>query len=368
MIKPLLGVWLLTLFLGGPLASARLTATVARAQEPDESPLRNIRQLTFGGQNAEAYFSADGKKLIFQSTRPPFACDQIFSMNIDGSDVRQLSSGAGRTTCGFFFPDRKRFIYASTHLAGQSCPPPADRSRGYVWPIYKSYEIFSAKLDGTGLARLTRNSGYDAEATVSPNGKKVVFTSLRDGDLDVYLMNHDGTGLQRLTNKKGYDGGPFFSWDGRHIVYRAYHPTTAPEISEYEGLLNQELIKPIRAEIFIMRSDGSGKRQVTRNGAANWAPFLHPNNRQIIFSSNIHDPERRTFSLYSINIDGTGLKRLTQGARFDSFPMLSKDGSKLVFASTRNASSATDFNVFVADWADKPLLAAPSPPEKQRSE
>ena len=365
-MKGLLGFGLLVLFLTGPFGAARFTSGVARAQEPEESPLRNIRQLTFGGQNAEAYFSADGKKLIFQSTRAPFACDQIFSMNINGSDVRQLSSGAGRTTCAFFFPDQKRFVYASTHLGGQGCPPPPDRSRGYVWPIYKSYEIFSAKLVGTGLTRLTRNTGYDAEATVSPNGKKIVFTSLRHGDLDIYLMNDDGTGVRRLTSEKGYDGGPFFSWDGQHIVYRAYHPATAPEVSEYERLLNQELIKPARAEIFIMRSDGSGKRQVTHNGAANWAPFLHPNNRQIIFSSNIHDPERRSFSLYSINIDGTDLKRLTQGARFDSFPMLSKDGSKLVFASTRNANSAADFNVFVAEWTNRPLIPAVPLPEQQR--
>jgi Tol biopolymer transport system component len=338
----------------------------ARPQEVDESPLSNVRQLTFGGQNAEAYFSADGKTLIFQSTRPPFGCDQIFSMNVDGSDVKRLSSGAGRTTCAFFFPDRKRFIYASTHIAGTSCPPAPDRSRGYVWPIYRSYEIFSAKLDGTGVTRLTRNNGYDAEAVVAPDGKQIVFTSLRQGDLDIYLMNSNGTGVRRLTREKGYDGGPFFSWDGRHIVYRAYHPGTAAEVAEYEALLKQDLIRPTRAEIFMMKSDGSGKRQVTQNGAANWAPFLHPNNRQIIFSSNLHDPERRSFSLYSVNVDGTDLKRITDGARFDSFPMVSKDGTKLVFASTRNAA-AGDFNIFVADWADKSNSpAAASSPAQQK--
>jgi Tol biopolymer transport system component len=350
-MKRLLPYGLLMFLLSGLFSLAPLTA-VARAQEAEESTLSNIRQLTFGGQNAEAYFSADGKKLIFQSTRPPFGCDQIFSMNIDGSDVKQLSSGAGRTTCAFFFPDQKRFVYASTHLGAKACPPSPDRSRGYVWPIYKSYEIFSAKLDRTEVTRLTRNKGYDAEAIISPDGKKIVFTSLRQGDLDIYLMNHDGTGVRRLTTEKGYDGGPFFSWDGKHIVYRAYHPGTAAEISEYEDLLGRELIRPTRAEIFIMKADGSGRRQVTQNDAANWAPFLHPNNRQIIFSSNLHDPERRTFSLYSINVDGTDLRRITHGARFDSFPMLSKDGTKLVFASTRKAASPADFNVFVADWMD----------------
>ncbi len=339
----------LVLFLFG-LSQGGVPAGLAWSQELAAHHLTNVRQLTFGGQNAEAYFSADGKKLIFQSTRPPFGCDQIFSMNSDGSDVRLLSTGDGRTTCSFFFPDQKRFIYASTHMGGKSCPPPADRSKGYVWPIYPSYDIFSANLDGTGLTRLTKNDGYDAEGIVSSDGQKIVFTSLREGDLDIYVMNANGTGVRRLTREKGYDGGPFFSWDGQYIVYRAHHPKTAPEVSEYEELLKRNLIKPTRAELFVMNADGSKKRQVTNNGAANWAPFLHPNNRQIVFSSNIHDPERRTFSLYIVNVDGNGLKRLTTGARFDSFPMFSKDGSKLVFASTRNAQKPDEFNIFIADW------------------
>jgi TolB protein len=329
-----------------------------RAQEPIPSPraeaqethLKNLKQLTFGGQNAEAYFSFDGNKLIFQSTRPPFECDQIFSMNADGSDVKLLNSGKGRTTCGFFFPDGKRFIYASTHLTNDNCPPAPDRSKGYVWPIYPTYEIFSANIDGSGLKRLTKISGYDAEGTISPDGKKIVFTSMRSRDLDIYTMNADGSGAKKLTTEKGYDGGPFFSWDGTTIVYRAYHPKTKEELKEYESLLKQNLIKPARAEIFIMSADGSNKRQLTNNGAANWAPFLHPNNRQIIFSSNLHDPERRSFSLYIINVDGTSLERVTYGARFDSFPMFSRDGKRLVFASTRNAKESREFNIFIADW------------------
>jgi len=331
---------------------------VAKAQEPLSSPadksqeksLQNLKQLTFGGQNAEAYFSYDGSKIIFQSTRPPFACDQIFSMNVDGSDVKLLNSGKGRTTCGFFFPDGKRFIYASTHLAGDACPPAPDRSQGYVWPIYPSYDIFMADLDGAKVTRLTKTPGYDAEGTISPDGKKIVFTSMRSGDLDIYTMNADRTGTKRLTSAKGYDGGPFFSWDGKTIVYRAYHPKTQDESKEYDSLLGQNLIKPTRAEIFMMSADGSNKRQVTNNGAANWAPFLHPNNREIIFSSNLHDPEHKSFSLYAVNVDGTSLERLTYGARFDSFPMLSRDGRKLVFASTRNSKEPREFNVFIADW------------------
>jgi TolB protein len=334
------------------------TSLFVRAEDPPSRPpgesremhLQNLKQLTFGGQNAEAYFSFDGTRLIFQSTRPPFACDQIFSMNVDGSDVKLLNSGKGRTTCGFFFPDGKRFIYASTHLAGDACPPAPDRSRGYVWPIYAAYEIFSAGIGGAKLSRLTKSPGYDAEGTISPDGKKITFTSIRSGDLDIYTMNADGSGTQRLTFEKGYDGGPFFSWDGKTIVYRAYHPKSKQELKEYDSLLAQKLIKPTRAEIFMMSPNGSNKRQITSNGAANWAPFLHPNNRHIIFSSNLHDPQRSSFSLYLINVDGSGLERITQGARFDSFPMFSRDGKKLVFASTRNAKEPREFNIFIADW------------------
>lgn len=331
---------------------------LVRAQAPllepsdaaKEKHLQNLKQLTFGGQNAEAYFSFDGTKIIFQSTRQPYECDQIFSMNVDGSDVKLLNSGKGRTTCGFFFPDGNRFIYASTHLAGDRCPPAPDRSQGYVWPIYPSYEIFSANLDGSGLKRLTKNPGYDAEGTISSDGKKIVFTSMRGGDLDIYTMNTDGSGTKRLTTEKGYDGGPFFSWDGKTVAYRAYHPKTEDELGEYESLLKQNLIKPTRAEIYVMSADGSNKRQLTNNGAANWAPFLHPNNRQIIFSSNLHDPARRSFSLYLINGDGTGMERITHDARFDSFPMFSRDGRKMIFASTRNAKEPREFNIFIADW------------------
>ena len=346
-------LWLVLtgLLISGSLDFVRPDEPSSRAlAEAQEMHLKNLKQLTSGGQNAEAYFSPDGAKLIFQSTRPPYKCDQIFTMNIDGSDVKLLSTGKGRTTCGFFFPGGKRFIYASTHLAGNACPPAPDRSQGYVWPIYSAYEIFSAERDGSKPTRLTTNRGYDAEGTISSDGKKIVFTSMRSGDLDIYMMNADGSGTKRLTSERGYDGGPFFSWDGKTIVYRAYHPKTKDELKEYQSLLAENLIKPTRAEIFMMSANGSNKRQITNNGAANWAPFLHPSNRQIIFSSNLHDPERRSFSLYMINIDGTGLERLTNGARFDSFPMFSRDGKKLVFASTRNAKEEREFNIFTADW------------------
>ena len=345
-VWPVLAGWLIAV---GSLVAAQDPLPVPPTG-PRERHFQNLKQLTFGGQNAEAYFSFDGRKIIFQSTRPPHECDQIFSMNIDGSDVKRLSTGKGRTTCGFFFPEGKRFIYASTHLADDACPPTPDRRQGYVWPIYPAYEVFSAKLDGSELKPLTKHPGYDAEGTISPDSQNIVFTSMRSGDLDIYTMNAHGRETKRLTSERGYDGGPFFSWDGKTIVYRAYHPKTQEEMKEYESLLAKHLIKPTRAEIFMMSADGSNKRQITNNGAANWAPFLHPNNRQIIFSSNLHDPERRSFSLYLINSDGTGLERLTYEARFDSFPMFSRDGKKLVFASTRNARGPSEFNIFIADW------------------
>ena len=216
--------------------------------------------------------------------------------------------------------------------------------------LHPEFEIYTARVDGSDVRRITHHAGYDAEATISRDGKKIVFTSLRNGDLDIYTMDPDGQNVQRLTTELGYDGGPFFSADGTKVVYRAYHPKSVLKLSDYESLLKRSLIKPTRAEIFMMNADGSHQRQITQNGAANWAPFLHPNNRQIIFSSNLHDPERRTFSLYVGNTDGTGLKRLTSGARFDSFPMISKDGSKLVFASTRNGANPAEFNIFIADW------------------
>ncbi len=319
--------------------------------DPRERRLGNIRQLTFGGQNAEAYFDWTGTRLVFQSTRPPFGCDQIFTMRADGSDVRLVSTGTGRTTCAFFFPDGRRIIYASTHLGGADCPVAPDRSQGYVWPIYRSYEIFAADLDTGALTRLTHNDGYDAEGAVSPDGRRIVFTSLREGDLDLYVMDADGANVRRLTEGIGYDGGPFFSWDGQHVVFRAARPAPGTELDEYRGLLGQSLVRPRRLEIFHMRVDGSGLTQVTRNGAANFAPFMHPDSRQIVFSSNLGDPSGRSFALYRVDADGGGLERLTYAESFASFPMFSRDGSQLVFCSNRAARAPRDLDVFIADWA-----------------
>ena len=318
---------------------------------PEEKHLRNIRQLTFAGENAEAYFSADGSRLIFQSTRDGRQCDQIYTMNIDGSNVKMISTGDGRTTCSYFFPNGKRILYSSTHLDGKDCPPRPDFSQGYVWAVYPSFEIFTARPDGSGLKPLTDSPGYDAETTISKDGK-LVFTSMRDGDLDIYTMDANGKHVHRLTNELGYDGGPFWSYDGKQIVYRANHPQTEKEKSDYLSLLKQNLIRPTTLEIWVMNADGSNKRQVTHNGRANFAPYFFPSDQRIIFASNMADPKGRDFDLYMINVDSSGLERITYNDTFDGFPMFSPDGRKLVFASNRNAKTRGDTNVFIADWME----------------
>jgi len=322
-------------------------------QEPGpERHLKNLRQLSFGGENAEAYFSFDGTKLIFQSTRDGYPCDQIYTMDLDGTNVRRVSAGKGRTTCSYFLPDGKHFIYSSTHLAGDDCPPKPSFAKGYVWAIDKSFDLFRSDLEGN-LTRLTHTPGYDAEATVSPDGKKIVFTSVRDGDLELYSMNTDGNGVNRLTHSLGYDGGAFFSPDSRKIVYRASHPSDEPGIARYKELLAQNLIEPGELELYVMNADGSNSVQITRNRAANFCPFFHPNGQQIIFASNLGDPKGRNFELYLINLDGTGLQQVTNNETFDGFPMFSPDGKKLVFASNRNGKARGETNVFIADWVDE---------------
>src|ERR1043165_964576 len=318
---------------------------------PQEKHLRNVRQLTFGGENAEAYFSSDGKKLIFQSTREGRECDQIYTMNIDGSEVKLVSNGDGRTTCSYFFPGDKKILYSSTHLGGKQCPPRPDFSQGYVWAVYDTFDIFTANPDGSNLRQLTNTPGYDAETTINRQSK-LVFTSKRDGDLDIYTMDANGKNVRRLTNELGYDGGPFWSCDGKQIVYRAYHPQTEKEKADYTSLLRQNLIRPTVLDIWVMNADGSNKHQVTNLHTASFAPYFFPEGKRIIFSSNVADPKGRDFDLYTINVDGTGLERVTYNNTFDGFPMFSPDGKKLVFASNRNAAKPGETNIFIADWIE----------------
>ncbi len=331
---------------GGSLA-------VARETEANENSLANLAQLTFTGQNAEAYFSSDGSRLIFQRTGDAESCDQQYTINIDGSGMQRVSNGLGRTTCGYYYQRDERILYSSTFHAGEACPTPPDFSQGYVWPL-NDFDVYTARPNGDDLQRLTTEPGYDAEATLSPDGETIVFTSMRDGDLDIYSMNVDGSNVQRLTDRLGYDGGPFFSSDGSKIVYRAGYPTTSQEEADYTRLLSENLVRPSQMEIWVMNEDGSGKQQVTHLGGANFAPFFHPDGNRIIFASNHHvvqeDPRSRNFDLFLVDLDGGNLRQVTYTDVFDGFPMFSPDGTKLVFASNRYGSVEGDTNIFIADW------------------
>jgi Tol biopolymer transport system component len=315
----------------------------------EERYLGNLRQLTFSGQNAEAYWSPDGTRLIFQSDAGELACDQIFVMRADGSGRRRVSDGRGRTTCAYFLPGTDKVLYASTTGAGASCPPPPDRARGYVWAL-DDFDLYTSRDDGTELTKLFSSPAYDAEATVSPDGRRIVFTSAKDGDLELYVLNADGSGLKRLTSTPGYDGGAFFSDDGAKIVYRADHPSSPEALAAYKENLSRGVYAPRGLEIRVMRADGTGDRAVTANGAANFAPYFFPGGRRIIFSSNLANPRGRDFDLYAISEDGTGLERITRCPTFDGFPMFDASGRRLVFASNRNGARPGDTNIFVADW------------------
>jgi TolB protein len=323
------------------------------AAEPDERHLANVRQLTDGGENAEAYFSRDGRRLIFQSTRDGRTCDQQYVMNVDGSGLRRVSTGTGKTTCGYFYANDRRIVFASTHAVDTACPPRPDPSRGYVWRL-DPFDLYTANDDGSDLKRLTNNGVYTAEATLSPDGRTIVFTSLVDGDLEIYTMRVDGTNVRRLTTTPGYDGGPFFSPDGKRIVYRAWHPVDSALAAD-RALLAQRLVRPSRMEIWVMNADGSDQRQVTELGGANFAPFFTPDGTRILFSSNYRNPRSRNFDLFLVDASATkagaaAVEAVTTHGDFDGFPMFSPDGKKLVWASNRLQSKVGETNIFVADW------------------
>ena len=326
---------------------------------PQEKYFANMRQLTFGGDNAEAYWSFDNTKLTFQSNNPQWGlrCDQIYYMDFNNPEhfegiPPRISTGLGRTTCAYFMPGDTTILYASTHLYGNDCPPEPDKSEGYVWPIYPAFNIFVANLNGHIVDFLTDNIGYDAEATVSPKGDKIVFTSDRSGDLELWTMNIDGSDKRQVTFGLGYDGGAFFSPDGSKLVFRASRPKTEAEVEEYKSLLARELVKPTNMEIYVCNVDGSDLRQVTDLGGANWAPFYHPSGEKILFSSNHHSERGFPFNIFMINEDGTGLEQITFDDAFDAFPMFSFDGKKLLFSSNRFNGGTRETNVFVVDWVE----------------
>ena len=338
-------------------------AAIKTAQDPliypEEKHFKTIRQVTFGGDNAEAYWSFDDKQIVFQSNYSKWnvSCDQMFLMNanekFDSIAPPMLSTGKGRTTCAYFLPDNKHIIYASTHLGGEECPETPLRKEGkYIWPIYDSYDIFVADLKGNIVNQLTNEIGYDAEPTVSPKGDKIVFTSTRNGDIDLYTMNLDGSNVKQITFELGYDGGAFFSPDGTQIIFRSSRPKTEEEVKEYKDLLAEGLVQPTEMELFICNADGSELRQLTHLGNANWSPFFHPSGKKILFSSNFEAERGFPFNLYLIDLDGKNLERVTHGETFDAFPVFSNDGKKLIFSSNRNNGGGHDTNLFIAEWVD----------------
>jgi TolB protein len=345
------------------LALCALSLGLVSAQDSSESRhLKNIKQLSFGGDNAEAYFSFDDKNLSCQVTNPAWGlqCDQIFNFDIAkaAKDTSyhppMVSTGKGRTTCSFFLPDGKHILYASTHLGADSCPPkPAQRAdHKYLWPIYADFDIFVADLSGKITKQLTNTKGYDAEATISPDGKKIVFTSIRSGDLEIYTMNIDGSNVKQITNELGYDGGAFFSPDSKKLVFRASRPKTPEDVKEYKDFLAQGLVAPTNMEIYTCNVDGSDIKQVTHLGKANWAPYFTPNGKKIIFSSNHASKRGYDFHLYTVNLDGGGLEKITTESYFNAFAMFSHDGKKLVWSSNRDNHGTHDTNLFIADWKE----------------
>lgn len=328
---------------------------------PNEKHFKNVKQLTFGGDNAEAYFSFNGNMITFQATNPAWGekCDQIFFANWSTADMKNnkpsmISTGQGRTTCSYFMPGDTTVIYSSTHLEDASCPhvPPKRADGKYVWSIYDSYDIFVADMKGNVIKQLTNTPGYDAEPTVSPKGDKIVFTSLRSGDLELYTMDIDGSNVKQITFGLGYDGGAFFSPDGKKIIFRSSRPQTEEAIKVYKDLLAEGLVMPTEMELYICNADGSDLRQLTSLGKANWAPFFHPSGKKVIFASNHKSTRGIPFNLYMIDIDGKNLEQITYDSFFDSFPMFSPDGKKIIFSSNRNNGGTRETNLFIADWVD----------------
>jgi len=342
-----------------PGTSAAVTARIVDGagplRRPGERHLGEIRQLTFGGENAEGYFSFDGTRLVLQSTRDSFACDQIFIMDLASGAMRLASELRGKNTCAYFLPGDREIFFASTYHAGRDCPPRPDYSRGYVWPL-DDYDLFALPASAGGESatprRLTNNPGYDAEGTVSPDGKRIIWTSLREGDLDLYSMNVDGTDVRRLTSTLGYDGGAFYSPDSKRIVYRAHYPTTPEAIAHYKDLIAANLVEPKALEIMVADADGGNARAITHHGAASFAPFWHPDGKRILFASNLDDPKGRDFDIFMINDDGSGLEKVVADSTFDGFPVFSPDGKHLVFASNRASKVRGETNLFIAEWIE----------------
>jgi len=323
-------------------------STIAAAQQARH--LDNLKQLTNGGSNGESYWSPDSKRIIFQSTRGDAACDQEYIMNADGSGQRLVSTGKGATTCGYFLSDNKHILYASTHEGNPSCPPSPDHSKGYVWAVHPTFDIYLATDDGKIVKKLTDTPGYDAEATVNFKTHKITYTSLASGDLELWSMNEDGSGKKQVTHTEGYDGGSVFSRDGKMMTWRAYHPDTPEKKASYEELLKQNLTTPMKMELWTASADGSNAKQITNFGCASFAPTFTPDGRKLLFASNKNKCDSSLFELFLINLDGSGLEQVTDFGKFTSFPEFSPDGKKLIFSSSHLGKTNYEFNIFSAEW------------------
>ncbi len=354
---PVLVVLGLVTVLGAAPGAARgprtpVPPTAVRADSlirPGEKHFAHLWQLTFGGENAEGYFSEDGRRLIWQTTRPEWPCDQEFVMDLATGESRRVSTGTGRTTCGYFYDHDQRVLWASTHAGGDSCPPLPDYSHGYVWPVYETFDIWTSKPDGTDLQRLTDAPGYDAEGTMSTDGRWLLFTSVRNGDLDLYKMHMDGTGLTQLTHTLGYDGGGWFSRDGKWICWRAYYPADSEAVA-YQALLANHLVRPTKMNLWVARADGSGARQVTFKPGASFAPFFTSDGKRLVYASNWENPRGRNFDIYLVDVKGGEPEAVTRDEQFDGFPMFSPDDRLLVFASNRGGKTRGETNLFLAEW------------------
>ena len=323
-----------------------------------EVHLKNIKRLTFGGQNAEAYFSPDGKYITFQSNRDSLPCDQIFIMDTTGKILRMVSTGEGRTTCSFFL-DNDHIMFASTHeTMGPECPENPlvyqimKKEKRYVWPLY-NYDLYIRDLRTNELKKLFGSPAYEAELEgPSPDGK-IVFTSAKDGDLELYILDPPYTGEpRRLTFTPGYDGGSFFSKSGRYIVYRADHIKDSTELKKYREYLQKGLLLAGHLEIYVydLQTDSTWQVTHTPKEVTNFAPFMTPDEKRIIFVSNLDAPGTWEFQLYIIDIDGKNLERVTYMGTFNSFPMFSPDGKKLLFVSNRGTKKPRNYDVYIADW------------------
>jgi Tol biopolymer transport system component len=360
-LLPVVGLLLISSFHPASITVLKPSVAEDTLHYAEEKHFKNLQQLTFGGDNAEAYFSYDGKWIIFQRTDPKdgLPCDQIFIGKVPAPGekftYKMVSTGKGRTTCGAFMKDGKHIIYASTHLGADTCPPVPDRSKygnKYIWPLYDTYDIFMADLNGKIVKQLTRSKGYDAEATLSPDGEKMIYTSDKDGDIELYIMNLKTGKEKRITHTLGYDGGAWFSPDGKKIIWRASRPKTAAEVKEYKELLAENLVAPTHMEVYVANADGTNVKQVTHLGQANWAPAYMPDSKHIIFASNHEYTRGFPFNLYTMDEEGNHIQKISRDKGFDAFPMFSPDGKKIIFCSNRNNGGTRDTNIFLADWVD----------------